>query len=189
MLMASCTEPSQPTSSSTWLGSSLPTEEFGFADLARDYFLSIRPRWSSKRPCCWRCSNAPHYFRRAGKGRFKKAPAEHPGSKHWPLSRKRRQMLAQIDAVGGWSWPAGQCPQAPVRDQLYKILFKPRQKRAGVQGRRRSCQNRRTRHRWSCSKTWEPLPERVPVPLATFPVRATSPRGTGFPSLQRPTHH
>jgi exoribonuclease-2 len=65
---------------------------------------------------------AAHYFRRAGKGRFRKASAE-VIAQALAAIEKKKQLLAQIDA---WAHEllAGQCPQA-VRDQLYKILFKP----------------------------------------------------------------
>ena len=52
-----------------------PEDEFGFADLARDYF-SDSATLAQQAGALFRLYDAPHYFRRAGKGRFKKAPAE-----------------------------------------------------------------------------------------------------------------
>ena len=52
-----------------------PDEEFGFADLARDYFSASAPV-TEQAGMLLALFEAPHYFRRAGKGRFKKAPAE-----------------------------------------------------------------------------------------------------------------
>src|SRR6476660_1284042 len=52
-----------------------PDEEFGFADLARDYF-SDKASLEQQAATLLRLFEAPHYFRRAGKGRFRKAPAE-----------------------------------------------------------------------------------------------------------------
>ena len=49
--------------------------EFGFADLAADYF-SDKPSLAQQAAALFALFEAPHYFRRAGKGRFKKAPAE-----------------------------------------------------------------------------------------------------------------
>jgi hypothetical protein len=65
---------------------------------------------------------APHYFRRAGKGRYRKAPAEIVAQALAAIEKKK-QVQAQIDA---WTAElvAGTCPE-PVREQLYKILFKP----------------------------------------------------------------
>ena len=52
-----------------------PEDEFGFADLARDYF-SNSATLTEQAAALVALHEAPHYFRRAGKGRFKKAPAE-----------------------------------------------------------------------------------------------------------------
>ena len=100
-------------------------EEFGFADLARDYFSADPSQAASleqQAAALFRLFEAPHYFRRAGKGRFKKAPAE---ILQLALAgiEKKKLLVAQISA---WAeeLAQGQCP-APVREQLYKILFKP----------------------------------------------------------------
>ncbi|MFC5520484.1 ribonuclease catalytic domain-containing protein [Polaromonas jejuensis] len=96
-------------------------EEFGFADLARDYF-SDNATLTQQAAALFRLYEAPHYFRRAGKGRFKKAPAEIL-QQALAAIEKKKQLVAQISA---WAeeLAQGQCP-APVREQLYKILFKP----------------------------------------------------------------
>ena len=52
-----------------------PDDEFGFADLAREYF-SDQATLTEQTAALLRLFEAPHYFRRAGKGRFKKASAE-----------------------------------------------------------------------------------------------------------------
>jgi exoribonuclease-2 len=100
-------------------------EEFGFADLARDYFSADPSQAASleqQAAALFRLFEAPHYFRRAGKGRFKKAPTE---ILQLALAgiEKKKVLVAQITA---WAeeLTQGQCP-APVREQLYKILFKP----------------------------------------------------------------
>ena len=100
-------------------------EEFGFADLARDYFSADGTKPASleqQAAALFRLYDAPHYFRRAGKGRFKKAPPEIL-QQALAAIEKKKQITAQIaswaDELG-----RGQCP-APIREQLYKILFKP----------------------------------------------------------------
>ena len=96
-------------------------QEFGFADLAADYFQDP-PTTEQQVAALLRLSEAPHYFRRAGKGRYKKAAAE-VLQQALAAIEKKKAVQAQIEA-----WTAelveGKCPQ-PVRDQLYKILFKP----------------------------------------------------------------
>ena len=100
-------------------------DEFGFADLARDYFSAdaTKPATSEQQAAAlFRLYDAPHYFRRAGKGRFKKAPPEIL-QQALAAIEKKKQVTAQI-AVWADELGRGQCP-APIRDQLYKILFKP----------------------------------------------------------------
>ena len=98
-----------------------PTDEFGFADLAREYF-SANASLTQQAATLLRLFEAPHYFRRAGRGRFKKAAAEVIQQALVAIDKKKQQ-LAQIDA---WALALGdgQCPE-PVLAQLYKILFKP----------------------------------------------------------------
>ncbi len=100
-------------------------EEFGFADMARDYFSSDAARPASteqQAAALFRLFGAPHYFRRAGKGRFRKAPAEILQLALVAIEKKKQladQILAWAEALG-----RGECP-APIREQLYKILFRP----------------------------------------------------------------
>ncbi|MBL8334398.1 MAG: RNB domain-containing ribonuclease [Rubrivivax sp.] len=98
-----------------------PDEEFGFADLARDYF-DARAGAAHQAAALFRLFEAPHYFRRAGKGRFRKAPEDSVKAALLGIERKR-QLQAQIEAWAG-EIAAGQCP-GPVREQLFRILFKP----------------------------------------------------------------
>ena len=98
-----------------------PDEEFGFADLARDYFSQQAPL-SEQAAMLFRLFESPHYFRRAGKGRFRKASADVIAQALAAIEKKKLvalQITQWADELG-----AGQCP-APVREQLYKILFKP----------------------------------------------------------------
>ena len=100
-------------------------EEFSFSDLARDYFSADASKPASveqQAAALFRLYDAPHYFRRAGRGRFKKAPPEIL-QQALAAIEKKKQLTAQIAA---WAdeLGQGQCP-APIREQLYKILFKP----------------------------------------------------------------
>jgi exoribonuclease-2 len=98
-----------------------PDEEFGFADLARDYF-SENATLEQQAGALFRLFEAPHYFRRAGKGRFKKAPAEILQQALLAIEKKKQlqEQIAQWAAELG----AGSCPPA-IREQLFRILFKP----------------------------------------------------------------
>jgi len=98
-----------------------PDEEFGFADLARDYFSATAPL-AEQAAMLFKLFESPHYFRRAGKGRFRKAPADIIAQALAAIEKKK-QVLLQIEQWAG-ELATGTCPE-PIRDQLYKILFKP----------------------------------------------------------------
>ncbi len=101
-----------------------PEDEFGFADLAREYFASDGKEATQAQQAAtlFRLFDSPHYFRRAGKGRFRKASADVIAQALLAIEKKKlivRQIAQWVAELS-----AGQCP-APIREQLYKILFKP----------------------------------------------------------------
>ena len=98
-----------------------PEDEFGFAELAGVYF-NDPPTLEQQTATLLRLFESPHYFRRAGKGRFRKAPAEIIAQALAAIEKKRltQQQIEDWAAALG----QGQCPE-PIREQLYKILFKP----------------------------------------------------------------
>jgi exoribonuclease II len=98
-----------------------PEEEFGFADLARDYF-NDKATVEQQVAALFCLFETPHYFRRAGKGRFKKAPTEIVQLALLAIEKKKQQLLQ----ISEWAVSLGNgiCPE-PIRAQLFKILFKP----------------------------------------------------------------
>jgi exoribonuclease II len=98
-----------------------PGDEFGFVALAREYF-SASADAERQAGMLLALFGAPHYFRRLGRGQFKKAPEETVKAALLGIERKQQQ-AAQVTA---WATElvAGNCPAA-IREQLYKILFKP----------------------------------------------------------------
>ncbi len=98
-----------------------PETEFGFTDLAHDYF-SASASTTERVAALITLFEAPHYFRRAGKGRFRKASPEIVAQALAAIEKKKL-VQAQIE---NWADELSQkvCP-APIREQLYKILFKP----------------------------------------------------------------
>jgi exoribonuclease-2 len=155
-------------------------QEFGFADLARDYFDAAAGP-VQQAAALFRLFEAPHYFRRMGKGAFRKAPEEQVKAALLGIERKRQQAL-QIEAWAG-ELVAGRTPE-PIREQLYRILFKPDKNapeyKAVVEASRRS--------------------QRSPLDLLKAAGAISSPyqfhwrrflfeefpRGTGFPPLEAP---
>ena len=98
-----------------------PAGDFTFVDLAREYFSKTAGP-EQQAATLLRLFDAPHYFRRLGKGLFKKAPEETVKAALLGIERKK-QVAAQITAWAA-ELAAGTCP-APVHEQLYRILFKP----------------------------------------------------------------
>ena len=98
-----------------------PEGEFGFADLARDYF-SADATLAQQAGALFRLLEAPHYFRRAGKGRFKKAPADIVQQALAAIEKKK--VIQQLIADWSAELAAGRCPE-PIGEQLFKILFRP----------------------------------------------------------------
>jgi exoribonuclease-2 len=159
-------------------------DEFGFADLARDYFSAdpAKPATLEQQAAAlFRLFDSPHYFRRAGKGRFKKAPADILQLALAAIEKKK-QVALQIT-----QWAAelaeGNCPQ-PVREQLYKILFKPDKNSAEYKAVVEASRNTHT----------APLDllQRSGAIASAYQFHwkrflfENFPKGTGFPTLQAP---
>ncbi|MEO8279197.1 MAG: RNB domain-containing ribonuclease [Ideonella sp.] len=98
-----------------------PDEEFSFSELARDYF-SDKADTATQAAMLFCLFEAPHYFRRLGRGMFKKAPEEIV--KAALLGIERKKQVAEQIAAWAAELAAGTCSQ-PIREQLYKILFRP----------------------------------------------------------------
>jgi exoribonuclease II len=157
-----------------------PEAEFGFAELAREYFEKTAGA-DKQAAALFRLFEAPHYFRRLGKGNFKKAPEEIVKAALLGIERKKL-VVAQIDA-----WAAqlvqGQCPPE-VREQLYKLLFKPDKNapeyKAVVEAARRS-------HKAPLDllKAAGAIDSAYQFHWRRF-LFDNFPKGTGFPTLQLP---
>ena len=98
-----------------------PAEDFGFEDLAREYFSADAPA-VQQAAMLMRLFETPHYFHRRGKGRFKKAPEDILKQALVAIERKKQQ--AQQIAQWAQELAEGQCPAA-IKSELYKILFRP----------------------------------------------------------------
>jgi exoribonuclease-2 len=96
-------------------------EEFGFADLARDYF-GHPPAPLEAAAVVLALHASPMYFYRRGKGRFQAAPGENLKAALAGLERKRRQQ-EQVDAWAA-SLVAGAVPPE-IASKLDVLLFKP----------------------------------------------------------------
>ena len=161
-------------------------DEFGFADLARDYFSAdpSKPATLEQQAAAlFRLFEAPHYFRRAGKGRFRKAPAEIL-QLALAAMEKKKQVALQITA---WAEALvqGQCPE-PIREQLYKILFKPDKNSVEYKAVVEAARSSHTAPLDLLQKSGA-----IASPYQFHWKRflfENFPRGTGFPALQAPAH-
>ncbi len=101
-----------------------PEDEFAFGELAREYFSTDGKEASQAQQAgtLFRLFDSPHYFRRAGKGRFRKAGADVIAQALVAIEKKKRV----VEQIAQWvaELSQGSCP-APIRQELYKILFKP----------------------------------------------------------------
>ncbi len=98
-----------------------PDSDFGFADLAREYF-NANADVTQQAATLMGLQRSPHYFRRLGKGLFRKASADIVQAALAGIEKKRLTLLqieAWADALVNGTTPA------PIQDQIYKILFKP----------------------------------------------------------------
>ena len=102
-----------------------PEAEFGFAELAREYF-EASAGVEKQAAALFRLFEAPHYFRRLGKGNFKKAPEDIVKAALLGIERKKL-VAEQID---GWAGELveGACP-APVRETALQAAVQARQER------------------------------------------------------------
>ncbi|MEP6608767.1 MAG: RNB domain-containing ribonuclease [Burkholderiaceae bacterium] len=98
-----------------------PQDEFGFMDLAREYF-GAAPSPVDAAALLVRLHSAPVYFYRKGRGRYRPVPAETLKAALAALERKRRQDEARqryVEELKG-----GRAPETIVK-QAIALLIKP----------------------------------------------------------------
>jgi exoribonuclease-2 len=111
-------------------------QEFGFLDLAREYF-GREPSAVEAAAILFRLHSAPMYFYRKGKGRFRAAPPETLKAALAGQERKRQQQI-QIE-----SWSAelvgGVLPEA-FRPLLGMLLYGPDRNRPETKALEKACE-------------------------------------------------
>ena len=97
------------------------TDEFGFADLAREYFGEAVTS-TQQAALIFRLHSAPFYFYKKGRGRYKAAPAEAVQAALAGIEKKKQQAIIQTQYVE--QLIAGVLPESfkPLAQQL---LYKP----------------------------------------------------------------
>jgi exoribonuclease II len=157
-----------------------PQEDFAFATLAREYY-DARAGAEQQASMLLALFGAPHYFRRLGRGQFRKAPEETVKAALLGIERKKQQALQ----VSAWAaeLAGGTCP-APIREQLYKILFKPDKNAAETKAVVEA-----SRHTQRSALDLLAAAGAIDSPYQFHWRRflfENFPRGTGFPALEAP---
>jgi exoribonuclease-2 len=97
------------------------TGEFGFEDLAFDYF-GHKPPPAEAAACALKLHGAPMYFYKRGKGRYQKAPEENLRAALASIERKKRE--AEDMAAWVTELKSGILPEA-MRPHVTQLLYKP----------------------------------------------------------------
>ena len=96
-------------------------EEFGFADLGKEYFgAALSPAQNAG--LIFRLHSAPFYFYKKGRGRYKAAPAASVQAALAGIEKKKQQALLQADYVE--QLKAGQLPIS-MKSMAQQLLYKP----------------------------------------------------------------
>ena len=98
-----------------------PQDEFGFVELARDYF-GVEPSAEQAAALLFRLHSAPVYFYRKGRGRYRPAPAETLKAALVALERKRKQDELRQQYVD--ELKSGRAPEV-MAQQAVALLIKP----------------------------------------------------------------
>ena len=98
-----------------------PQDEFGFVELARDYF-GAEPTAEQAAALLFRLHSAPIYFYRKGRGRFRPAPAETLRVALAAVERKRKQDELRQQYVDELN--AGRAPEV-IASQAIALVIKP----------------------------------------------------------------
>ncbi|AOZ00792.1 ribonuclease II [Cupriavidus sp. USMAHM13] len=98
-----------------------PEEEFGFAELAAEYY-GAEAGPVQQAALAMALHGSPVYFRRKGRGRYLRAPEDQLKAALAALERKRQQALVQAEYEA--QLKARQLPEA-FRGKVMSLLFKP----------------------------------------------------------------
>ncbi len=98
-----------------------PQDEFGFVELARDYF-GAEPSAEQSAALLFRLHGSPVYFYRKGRGRYRPAPAETLKAALTALDRKKKQDQIRQQYVD--ELKAGRAPEV-IAQQAIALLIKP----------------------------------------------------------------
>ncbi len=156
------------------------TDEFGFADLAAEYF-GRAPEPVEAAGVLLRLHSAPIYFHRRGRGRFKAAPEETLKAALAGLEKKRRQ----AEQITEWveALKRSELPDA-FRPVLPQLLYKPDRNRIETKALEQACEETGLSAPKLLAECGA-LPSSHDYHLGRF-LFEHFPRGIEFPALQVP---
>ncbi|MBK6632348.1 MAG: RNB domain-containing ribonuclease [Betaproteobacteria bacterium] len=154
--------------------------EFGFEDLAREYF-GRAPQPVEAAAILLRLHAAPIHFHRKGKGRFRKAPPDILKAALAGLEKKRQQALAIVRMAG--ELKSGTLPVefSPILDQL---LYKPDRNRLETKALELACAESGLTAAYLLARC-DALPSSHDYHLGRF-LFELFPQGTGFGEYEAP---
>lgn len=158
-------------------------EEFGFADLARDYFSSDASKPASleqQAAALFRLFESPHYFRRAGRAASRKR-RQKSCSRHWSPSKRKSSSPRRLPP-GRRSSRKGNALHR-CASSFTKSCSSPTRTAPNTRPWSR-LHATRTSHRWTCCKSRRHCLA-LPVSLEAL-LFENFPKGTAFPALQAP---
>ncbi|MDQ6917493.1 MAG: RNB domain-containing ribonuclease [Pseudomonadota bacterium] len=154
--------------------------EFGFAELAKEYFGRV-PAPSEAAALALRLHSSPMHFYKKGKGRYKAAPADALQAARAGVERKRRE--SEEIAAYAAELQAHRLPAA-FRDKLPTLLYKPDKLALETRALAAACEAART-HPLALLAACGAIPSTHDYHFNRFLFDAF-PRGTEFPAVDEP---
>jgi exoribonuclease-2 len=155
-------------------------DEFGFADLAVDYYGKT-PTPPESGAILLSLHGAPIYFYKKGKGRYKAAPAEALAAAKASLERKAREALLRAEWADQLA--AGAVPE-PLRAKVFELAHKPDKNSLEYKALMDACASTGLSPVRLLDKCGA-IPSSHEFHLQAF-LLEYFPKGTGFPAMQAP---
>lgn len=155
-----------------------PPDEFGFEDIAAEYF-GHTPSALEAAATLMRLHNAPMYFHKKGKGRYRAAPPEILQAALAGAERKKQQQALQDDYTA--QLLRAECPEA-FRPLLQQLLYKPDRNTIETKALEAAC----AAAQLTAAKLLQrcgALPSSADYHLGRF-LFEHFPQGTGFPAVE-----
>ena len=172
---------SRPSSTRRSCGKSRGDDEFGFDELAREYYgAQPTPRASSGGGACC-CTASPMHFYKRGKGRYRKAPADALEGRAG-VGRAQASARRCRSTRGSPTLAARRGCPTRSRPKLSMLLYKPDKNALEWKALAAACEAQQDQSGRAARRVRrDPVDARLPLRRASSPRRSRS--GTAFPPL------